>query len=139
MTEQTFVIIKLDAIGRCLVGKIISRLEDMGLEIECIEMRHKNTIWCREHYRHIHNEDVYEKLCAFMVYRPTIGIILTGPNVISRVRKLIGTTNALKAEPGTIRGDWGKSTGPYNLIHASDSVESVKKEIKLYFDKETDW
>lgn len=140
--EQTFIIIKPDAIERGLVGKIISRFEDMGLYIKRIEKRRKNTYWCRQHYSHIFGtkqyEKIYSRLEQFMTHRSTIGIILVGPDAIKRVRKMVGATDALEAKPGTIRGDYGKSSGPRNLIHASDSVETVVKEIVLYFDKETD-
>lgn len=141
MNEQTFVIIKPDAYNRYLVGKIISRLEDIDLKIERIETRRKNADWCEKHYQHIwvNQTDVYGRLKAFMVRKLTIGIILSGPNAIKRVRKMIGATDALEALPGTIRGDLGNASGPYNLIHASDSVEAAKREIEFYFNKETDW
>ena len=145
-TEQTFVIIKPDAIGRSLVGKIIERFENMSLHIEHIEKRHKNTIWCERHYAHILeccrigtlDMQIYQRLEKFMTMCPTIGIILIGFNVIEKVKKMIGTTDASKAKPGTIRGDWGQYSGCSNLIHAADSVEAVKREVELYFDKETD-
>lgn len=146
MTEQTFVIIKPDAMTQKYIGRIISRLEDIGLTIDRIEMRRKGMAWCRKHYRHIwiaqengnFEEPIYSYLEAFMVDQPIIGIILFGPNAISRVRRLIGATNPLEAEPGTIRGDLGTSFSPYNLIHASDSDLTVEQEIKLFFNKETD-
>jgi len=146
MNKQTFVIIKPDAITFRFVGKIISRFEDMGLRIQHIEERHKNEQWCRAHYQHILEycrigtleKIVYQRLEKFMTTTPTIGIILLGESAIFRVKKAIGVTNALTAEPGTIRGDWGQQSGCYNLVHAADSEEAVKEEIKLYFDKETD-
>ena len=146
--EQTFVIIKPDAIERGLVGKTISRFEDVGLYIEKIEKRLKDTPWCRAHYAHIYNATlpdfdhtaklIYTYLEQFMTGHSTIGIILVGSDAIKRVKRMTGATNALEAEPGTIRGDWGQYSGPYNLIHASDSIEAVEREIALYFDKETD-
>lgn len=142
MNEQTFIIIKPDAITQGLVGRIISRFEDIELLIERIEKRRKDDNWCRQHYAHILETttiEVYKRLRNFMIDQAIIGIVLSGPNAIERVRRMVGVTNALEAEPGTIRGDWGKSSGPYNLIHASDSVEAVEREIELYFDKETDW
>jgi len=146
MNEQTFVIIKPDAITFRFVGKIISRFEGMGLHIQHIEKRHKNEQWCRAHYRHIRlacqdnnlDDIIYTRLEKFMTTTPTIGIILLGESAISRVKKAIGVTNALIAEPGTIRGDWGRQSGCYNLVHAADSIEAVKEEIVLYFDRETD-
>ncbi len=140
--NKTFVIIKPDAIDRSLVGRIIGRFEDMGLRIARIEKRRKNTYWCRQHYSHIIGTGQYEKIYSnleiSMVCDFTIGIVLTGEHTIERIRRMVGATNALEAEPGTIRGDWGKFSGPFNLVHASDSVETVEKEIALYFDKETD-
>jgi len=146
MNEQTFVIIKPDAITLRFVGKIINRFEDMGLYFKHIEKRHKNEIWCQAHYAHILeycrlgtlNNAVYQRLERFMTTTPTIGIILIGQNAISRVKKVIGVTDALQAEPSTIRGAWGRQSGCFNLVHAADSMYAVKREIALYFDKETD-
>ena len=138
MIEQTFIIIKPDAIRRGLVGKIISRFEDMGLAIERIEERCKNESWCHQHYCKINDESIYNHIRAFMVNYPLIGIVLIGDNAVERVRKRIGSTNALQAAPGTIRGDWGKYGGPFNLVHASDSLKNSNREIELYFNRETD-
>jgi nucleoside-diphosphate kinase len=147
MHEQTFVIIKPDAYSRYLVGKIIKRLEGIGLNIQHIEMRRKNASWCKKHYAHVYQaalvdfdhtaQLIYTNLENSMIKR-TIGIILSGPNAVARVRRMIGVINPLEAEPGTIRGDFGNAASPYNLIHASDSIEEAQKEIELYFDSETD-
>jgi len=146
MNELTFVIIKPDAFERKLIGSIITRFEKMGLCITHIEERHKNITWCQNHYKHILeycrigtlDQQIYDRLERFMTFSSTIGIILEGINAINRVKKMIGLTDATKAEPGTIRGDWGQFPGCINLVHAADSIEAVKKEIELYFDKETD-
>jgi len=147
MNEQTFVIIKPDAITRKLVGKIIGRFEDIGLYIEHIEKRLKNITWCQLHYAHIYlaqNAGRYGKkdVCGlqerFMTELPTIGIILVGENAIERVKRMVGATHCPNAIPGTIRGDWGIHSGCCNLIHASEFKREVNKEIELYFDKETD-
>lgn len=145
--NTTFVIVKPDAFERGLLGQIITRLENMGLYISRIEKRCKNKTWCREHYEDIFKEaadspgyrGVYKHLEDFMCSAPLVGIVLEGETgTIERVRKMIGTKNAIEAAPGTVRGDLGKYAGPYNLIHASDSDEAVTREIKLFFDKETD-
>ncbi len=136
--NTTFVIIKPDALERGLLGQIITRFEDMGLYIVGIEKRTKNKVWCRSHYKDINIVKVYGRLENCMCSSPLIGIILNGENAVIRVRRMIGATNALEAAPGTIRGDFGKYSGPYNLVHASDSIEAVFREIELFFDKDTD-
>jgi len=117
--EQTFIIIKPDALDRGLFGRIMSRFEDMGLHIQVIEKRTKNNTWCRRHYDNVRilcdvgslDKNIYTRLVAFMVGSPLIGIVLQGPNSISRVRAAIGATNPLEALPGSIRGDLGKYPG----------------------------
>ena len=136
--NTTFVIIKPDAIERGLLGQIITRFENMGLYIVKIEKRAKKQAWCRKHYKDINIDKVYASLEICMCSSPLIGIILSGEFAITRVRKMIGVTNAIEAAPGTIRGDLGKYAGPYNLIHASDSQEAVQREVELFFDKDTD-
>lgn len=143
MFETTFIIIKPDAVERNLVGKIIQRLEDIGLQIMDIKVAHKNETWAEQHYAHIkasHLYLIYPKLVAFMTksFAPLIGIVLRGERAIYRVRQMIGATNALDAKPGTIRGDYGRKDGPFNLIHSSDAWETVDKEIELFFNITTD-
>ncbi len=145
--NRTFVIIKPDAFERGLLGQIITRLENMGLYISEIEKRSKNKMWCRRHYANIFDsvrlgdwsQKVYTRLEDFMCSAPLVGIVLEGEDgTIERVRKMIGATNATEAAPGTVRGDLGKYAGPYNLIHASDSLDTVQREVELFFDKDTD-
>jgi len=146
IVEQTFIIIKPDALERGLFWCIMTRFGDMGLHIIRIEKRTKNNVWCEAHYRHVRSacdigsldKNIYTRLVAFMTDNPLIGVVLSGSHAINRVRVAIGATNPLESSPGTIRGDFGKYPGPYNLIHASDSPEAVDREIKLFFDKETD-
>lgn len=135
--QQTFVIIKPDAIERGLIGKIISRFEDKFYRIVAIQMRWKNEEWCKAHYSHL-SGDIYEKMRDFMTAAPIIGIILFGPNVIDVIRHMVGCTDSRYATLGTIRGDYGTHPKHYNIVHASDSEEAVDKEIKLFFDSKTD-
>lgn len=148
MTETTtFIIIKPDAINRRLIGEVISRLERKELCITRMEMRHKNYTWCRQHYQHIYNkqkaredsEPIYSYLELFMSNVPLIGIEIYGDNVVKIVKKLVGCTDSIKAEPGTIRGDYGTTPVCYNMIHAADSEESARHEIQLFFNPKTDW
>ena len=132
MVSKTFVIIKPDAISRGLIGRIISRFEDKFLRIVALEQKQKDEIWCRKHYEGIVSS-VYCKLEEFMLKSPIIGIVLQGPDAIDTVRRMVGSTNSLKAAPGTIRGDWGTHPIRYNIVHAADSAAAVEHEIKLFF------
>ena len=142
MIEQTFVIIKPDAINRRLVGSIIQRLERKNLKILRIESRQKNFKWVRDMYPHIFErlqmgkwlECEYMDFANFMISTPLIGMTLEGNNAISVVRKMIGATDSREALPGTIRGDYGTYPVMFNCIHASDSYENVEREAKLFYE-----
>ncbi len=136
--NTTFVIIKPDALERGLLGQIITRFEDMGLYIVRIEKRTKNKVWCRSHYKDINIVEMYDRLENCMCSAPLIGIVLMGDCAIVRVRRMLGATDARMAVPGTIRGDFGRYSGPHNLVHASDSPEAVLRETELFFDVDTD-
>ena len=132
--QQTFVILKPDCQERGLIGKIISRFEDKFLRVVRIGSQQKDEDWCRQHYAHL-NDEIYEKQKDFMSCAPLIGIILEGPDAIDVVRKMVGKTNSLLAEPGTIRFDYGTYPVRYNIIHAADSEEAVKRERGLFFNE----
>ena len=135
MVNKTFVIIKPDAISRGLIGKIISRFEDKQLEIVAIEMKQQDYTWCQLHYQHILGP-IYVDLEEFMLSGPLIGIVLKGPDVIRTVKIMVGSTDGLLAEPGTIRGDYGTHPIRYNIVHVSDSAAAaIEREIKLFFSK----
>ena len=138
MSEQTFIILKPDAIKRGLIGKIISRFEGKGYRILRIEARWKTEKWCRRHYLHIHNI-TYKNLAAFMTSAPLIGIILEGPDAVRVIRNMVGATNSLEAVPGTIRGDFGHTPIHHNLIHAADNVDAVEHEKQLFYNTTTDY
>ncbi len=127
---QTFVIIKPDAIEHRLVGKIIKKFEFMGLRITKMELKKKNVSWCHAHYYQISDEEVLKNLINFMVDAPLIGIILEGKNAIERVRDIVGSVT--NPSLGTIRKDFG-ANGVRNLVHASDSEQSVKEETELFW------
>ena len=141
MIEQTFVIIKPDAINRRLVGTIIQRFEKKNLRILRIQSEQKNYAWVRLMYPNIFErlqmgkwlECEYMDFANFMISTPLIGMTLEGNNAISVVRKMIGATDSREALPGTIRGDYGTYPVMCNCVHASDSVDSASNEIKLFF------
>ena len=132
LKEKTFVMIKPDAVRRKLIGRIIQRFEDKGLEIVEMKMLKIPRELAEKLYEEHRNMDFFEELVNFITSGKVVVMVIEGNNAISVVRKMIGKTNPLEADMGTIRGDFGYST-PDNLVHASDSKESAKREIQLFF------
>ena len=131
--QRTLAIIKPDAVQRRLIGKIISRFEEKGLEIIGLKMSVIPKDLAKKNYSVHEGRDYFEKLVKFMTSGPVVILVLRGKNAISITRKLMGSTSGHEADPGTIRGDYAIS-GRFNLIHGSDSVESAEREISLFFD-----
>lgn len=129
---KTLILIKPDAVQRKLAGKIVSRLEDKGLQIIGMKMLQITKKLAALHYVEHVAKGFYPALEAFITSSPVIAIVVEGPKAISVVRTMVGATNGQGAAPGTIRGDYGISQS-MNLIHASDTVQSAAREIELYF------
>ena len=132
MKEKTFAMLKPDAVRRKLVGRIIQRFEDKGFDILDMKMLTISRELAERHYEEHKGRDYYERLVNFMTSGRVVTMVIEGENAISVVRKMIGKTNPLEADAGTIRGDFAYST-PDNLVHASDSKESAEREINLFF------
>ncbi len=132
MNEQTLVIIKPDGVARRLTGRIIQRLEDKGLTITDIKMTAMTAELAKEHYQHLQGRPFFDELIAFMTSGPVVYLIIEGPQAVAVVRRMIGSTNSLEAELGTIRGDFGLS-GTQNIIHASDTPENARLELLRFF------
>ncbi len=133
--ERTLVILKPDAVKRNLIGKIIERIENKGLEIIEMQMKVLPEDLVRLHYKEHEGKAFYEPLVRFMTSGRAVPMIVEGESAIHVMRKLAGATNGVEAEPGTIRGDFSLSNRE-NLVHASDSVESAEREIGLFFGNE---
>ncbi|MEU5567309.1 MULTISPECIES: nucleoside-diphosphate kinase [Micromonospora] len=130
--ERTLVLIKPDAVRRGLVGEIISRFERKGLRIEVMDVRTMDAALADEHYAEHVDKPFYPPLKTFMTGGPLVALVLAGDQVIDVVRNLVGATDGRRAAAGTIRGDFSLSNRE-NLAHASDSVDSAKREIALWF------
>lgn len=130
--ELTLVLIKPDALRRGLVGEIIRRLERKGLVIEALELRRAAGELADQHYAEHLDQAFYPPLKAFMTGGPLVAMVVSGDGAIEVVRTLAGATDGRKATAGTIRGDLSLSNRE-NLVHASDSAESAKREIGLWF------
>jgi nucleoside-diphosphate kinase len=130
--ERTLVLVKPDAVRRGLVGEVISRFERKGLTIETMRLRTMDAALADEHYAEHLEKPFYPPLKAFMTGGPLVAMVLSGDQAIEVVRALTGATDGRKAAPGTIRGDLSLSNRE-NLVHASDSPDSAKREIALWF------
>ncbi|MCG3126568.1 MAG: Nucleoside diphosphate kinase [Phycisphaerae bacterium] len=133
--ERTLIIFKPDCMHRQLVGAILSRFESKGLRIAALKLQQTPLAQVEKHYAVHRERPFYKALIEFMTASPVIAGVLEGPQAIAVVRKMLGATNGMEAEPGTIRGDYGLSK-QLNLVHASDSAETAKAEIALFFKPE---
>ena len=132
MTERTLVLIKPDALQRGLAGEVISRFERKGLTIDAMVLRRMDADLADRHYAEHTAKQFYPPLKDFMTSAPLVAMILSGDQAIEVVRRLVGATDGRVAAPGTVRGDFSLSNRE-NLVHASDSEESAKREIALWF------
>lgn len=130
--ERTFVMLKPGAVQRGLVGNVISRFEKRGLKIIALKMMHISTELAKRHYGEHKEKPFYDELVKYITSGPVMAMVLEGGNAISVVRDMMGKTDPLESTPGTIRGDFGLFTGK-NIVHGSDSKESAKREIDLFF------
>jgi nucleoside-diphosphate kinase len=130
--ERTLVLVKPDAVRRGLLGDIIGRFERKGLAIDMLVLRTMTAELADQHYAEHVDKAFYPPLKQFMTGGPLAAMVLSGDEVIDVVRSLIGSTDGRKAAAGTIRGDLSLSNRE-NLVHASDSPESAKREIALWF------
>ncbi|MBD2601912.1 MULTISPECIES: nucleoside-diphosphate kinase [Microcystis] len=130
--ERTFLMIKPDGVQRNLVGEIIQRFEAKGFTLVGLKMMQVSSELAEKHYA-VHKErPFFPSLVDFITSSPVVAMVWQGEGVIASARKIIGATNPLNAEPGTIRGDFGISVGR-NLIHGSDGPDTAKDEVSLWF------
>jgi nucleoside-diphosphate kinase len=132
--ERTLVLVKPDAMQRGLAGEIISRLEQRGLRIAALRLFQMDAELARRHYAEHEGKGFYEGLVAYITASPIIAAVFEGTGAVEVVRRTMGATNPAAAEAGTIRGDLAVEVGR-NLIHGSDSIESARREIGLFFDE----
>ena len=130
--EQTLVLVKGDGVQRRLVGEIVRRFENKGLDIRGMRLMDVNHELAEEHYTEHREKPFFGELVEFITASPVVAMKVEGEGAIKVVRKLMGATNPAEAAPGTIRGDLALSL-PDNLVHGSDSPDSAKRELKLFF------
>jgi nucleoside-diphosphate kinase len=131
-SERTLVLIKPDAVRRGLAGEILGRFERKGLAIDAMVLRGMDDATADEHYAEHLDKAFYPTLKEFMTGGPLLALVLSGDQAVEVVRGLVGATDGRRAAPGTIRGDLSLSNRE-NLVHASDSPDSAKREIGIWF------
>ncbi len=130
--ERTLVLLKPDCVQRRLMGQVLTRFETKGLNIVAMKMLRVTPELAKQHYAEHVSKPFYPGLERFITAAPIVALIVEGLDVIRVVREMLGATSGLKANPGTIRGDYSSSR-QMNLVHASDGPEAAAREIALYF------
>lgn len=130
--ERTLVLLKPDCVQRRMMGKVISRFEEKGLNIIAMKMLQVTPELSKKHYAEHISKPFYGGLEKFITASPILAMVVEGLEVVRVIRDILGATSGLKAAAGTIRGDYSSSR-QMNLVHASDSTESAAREIALYF------
>lgn len=130
--ETTLIILKPDAVQRGLMGRILSRFEEKGLQIVGAKLMKISQQTAAKHYESHKGKPFYDGLVKFMTSSPVLVLAVRGNGAIAISRKMMGATFGSKAEPGTIRGDFGVSNS-FNLIHGSDSPEAAARELEIFF------
>ena len=132
MSERTLVLIKPDAMARGLAGEILARYERKSLRIVAMDLRVVSAELSDAHYAEHADKPFYPRLREFITSAPLVALVLEGDQAIDVVRQMNGATDGRAALPGSIRGDFALSKSE-NLVHASDSVDSAKREVALWF------
>jgi nucleoside-diphosphate kinase len=133
--ERTFLAIKPDGVQRGLVGDIICRFETKGFTLVGLKLMKVSRELAEQHYGVHRERPFFAGLVDFIISAPVVAMVWEGDGVIASARKLIGATNPLMSDVGTIRGDYGVSIGR-NIIHGSDAPETAQQEISLWFKEE---
>jgi nucleoside-diphosphate kinase len=133
--ERTFIMVKPDGVQRGLVGDIISRFEKKGYFLVALKQMLPSEDLLKEHYADLSQKGFFAGLIQYMKSGPVVAMVWEGKGVVLTGRKMLGETNPLNSNPGTIRGDFCIDIGR-NICHGSDSVESAKREIGLWFKPE---
>lgn len=132
LTERTLVFLKPEAVVRRLMGEIISRIERKGLTIIAMKLLQATQKQAEKIYQVHKDKAFFEPLIERITSGPILAMVVKGPNAVSILRSMIGKTDPLEAQPGTIRGNFALNVQE-NIIHASDSLENAEKEIEILF------
>jgi len=132
VSERTLVLIKPDGVSRGLVGEVISRIERKGLRLVALDLRVVERSVAEQHYAEHKEKPFFGDLLAFITSGSLVAAVVEGPRAIEAFRQLAGATDPVKSNTGSIRGDLAVEV-QNNIVHGSDSPESAKREIDLWF------
>jgi nucleoside-diphosphate kinase len=130
--ERTLILVKPDAFERGLTGEVISRFERKGLKLVALKQMQADEAIANEHYAEHSEKPFFGELVSFITGGPLVAMVLEGPNAVKAARQLIGATDPVEADAGSIRGQYGTEV-TFNLVHGSDSPESAARETKIWF------
>jgi nucleoside-diphosphate kinase len=130
--ERTLILVKPDAFARGLTGEILARFERKGLRIVAMQHMTMDRALAEQHYAEHQGKGFYEELVSFITSGPLVALVLEGSSAVVAARQIIGATNPLEANTGSIRGDYALEVGQ-NMVHGSDSPESAQREVGLFF------
>ena len=133
--ERSLVLVKPDGVQRGLIGRILARLEERGLKLIGLKLIRISEALGRQHYAEHADKPFFPGLLEYMTSGPVAVAAFEGPGAVTAIRNAMGATNPLEASPGTVRGDYALEVGR-NLVHGSDSVESSRREIALFFSED---
>jgi nucleoside-diphosphate kinase len=131
--EQTLILCKPDAVARGLVGEIVGRFERRGFTIAAMKLLAVDEARAKRHYAEHEGKPFFAGLVSFITSGPIVALVVEGNGAIDGCRSTIGATDPIKSPPGSIRGDFAQTIGR-NLVHGSDSLDSAKREIAIWFE-----
>ena len=137
MVERSLVLVKPSGVARGLVGEVISRLERKGLTIKVARTLRVTPEMASRHYAEHKEKPFYGELVEHITSAPIFAMVVEGPEAVRLVRRMMGATNPLEADPGTVRGDYGLDV-LRNVVHSSDSLASAEREIVIFFPEGAD-
>ena len=130
--ERTFVAIKPDGVKRGIIGRVIERFEDKGFKIVAMKLLQVTPELAAKHYAEHEGKPFYKRLVHYITSGPIVAMVIEGYDAVESVRHIVGATSPMKVDVGTIRADFAQIM-EYNVVHASDSIDSANREIPIYF------
>jgi nucleoside-diphosphate kinase len=130
--ERTLILVKPDAFDRALTGEVIARFERKGMRLTAMKLMVADVDLAKVHYEEHKDKPFFGELVSFITRGPLVAFVLEGPNAVGAARQLIGATDPVEADAGSIRGEFGTEV-TFNLVHGSDSAESADREIGIWF------
>ena len=130
--DRTLILVKPDAFARNLTGEIIARFERKGLRLAALKLMTMTRELAERHYAEHEGKPFFDELVTFITSGPLVAMVLEGEQAVTAARQVIGATNPLEADAGSIRGEYAIAVGQ-NMVHGSDSPESAAREVGLFF------